>query len=125
LRSELITVPLPETFEDQEVKLTVRPGHAVERVRPPPESVDDFLRNLEATSFEPRSVVVSFEVGQSSVVHRGLVAESLPPGAIDRLTTTRQAIAPLEFRTMQHKIFPSADYLVGSGIVSVRVKKRP
>lgn len=124
LRSELITVPLPDTFEDQEVKLQIRPGHAVERVRPPPESVDDFLRNLEAISYEPRSVVVSFEVGQSSVVHRGLVAESLPPGAIDRLTTTRNALSPLEFRTMQHKVFPTSDYLIGSGTVSVRVKKR-
>lgn len=124
-RSELISVPLPESFENQEVKLTVRPGHAVERIKPPPESVQDLLHNFEDTTLEPRSVVVSMDTGEASVVHRGLVAESLPPGAIDRLTTTTHGLTPLEFRTTTHKVFPSSDYLVGSQVVTVRVKKRP
>lgn len=123
-RSEIITVPLPESFEGEDVKLTVRPGHAVERVKPPPESVIDLLHNFEDTTLEPRSVVVSIDTGETSVAHRGALAEGLPPGAIDRLTTKSQALSPLEFRTTEHKVFPSADYLIGSQVVSVRVKKR-
>jgi hypothetical protein len=116
---------LPSSFEAQELKLTVHPGHTVERVKPAPESVRDLLHNFEDTTFEPRSVVVSIDTGETSVAHRGLIAEGLPPGAIDRLTTTTQALSPLEFRTTEHQVFPSSDYLVGSQVVSVRVKKRP
>jgi SpoIVB peptidase S55 len=120
----VITVPLPKSLTGQDVRIQIRPGYSVPRVKPAPESLRDMVQNLAEPSYPPRSLVFSVENGESGVAYRGLVVDSLPPGAADRLSTTSSALGPLEFRSMSHQIETMPYYIVGSSQVQVHVKSK-
>lgn len=123
--SETIEVPLPPSLRGEEVKLEVRPGYSVLKVRAAPESLEELLSNLPDPTYEPRSVVVSFSTGEGGAAHRGVVASSLPPGALDRIGTTSTSLSPLAFKTARYQVYKTPLYMVGNGNVTIQVKKNP
>lgn len=119
---QVVSVPLPKNFAGRSVKLVVRPGYAVRRPMSAPESLDQLIANLGVPTLEPRSLVVSYETGDSGASHRGAIASSLPPSALDTLTTTSSSIAPARFEELEHVVTRLPLYMVGADAVEVRVR---
>ena len=74
-----ITVPVPRYLADTTLKLAIRPGHSVPREKATPESLGEFVTNLEDPIYPPKSVVVSYATG-GGVAFKGRVAEKPTPG---------------------------------------------
>lgn len=116
-----ITVPLPRYLAGTTVKLLIRPGHAVEHERAEPESLEDFIRNIERPIYPPKSVVVSYSAG-GGVAFKGQVANQLPPSALDSIVQQSSSYAPEAFRSEQRQVIDLPDFMLGEETVSVRVK---
>jgi len=125
LRSIVVSLPIPAQLNGQQVKISVRPGYAVPKVKPPAESLSQMIANLVDPTYSPRSLVLSIETGEGGVAHEGHVVEMLPPGALDRLTTTSASLGPVEFRTQAHTVKSLPYFVVGTQSVQVKIKKNP
>jgi len=116
-----LTIPMPRHLAGSTVKLAIRPGHAVPREKANPESLDDFIHNLENPTYPPRSVVVSYRSG-SGVAFEGRVAERLPPGAVDSIRQENYSFSPEPFASEQRHVIELPDYMVGMETVEVTVR---
>lgn len=118
----VISVPIPKSLAGKTVRLAVRPGYAVQRPRPAPESLDELIANLENPTLDPRSLVVSFSTGQAGAAHRGTVAAGLPPAALDLITTQSSSVSASRFDAQEHRVTPLPIYVVGTDTVEVSVR---
>jgi hypothetical protein len=116
-----LSVPLPRHLAGSTVKLTIRPGHAVQRERAEPESFDDFIANLESPIYPPKSIVVSYASG-GGVAFKGQVAKDLPPGALDSIQQQSASYSPEAFRSEQRQVIEQPFYVVGEDTVTIKVR---
>jgi hypothetical protein len=119
--TRVITVPMPRHLAGSTVKLSIRPGHAVEREKAAPESLDEFVRNLEEPLYPPKSIVVSYTSG-AGVAFKGRVVEKLPPGALDSIRQVNSSFAPQTFRSEQRHVIDLPDFMIGSETVTVKIR---
>jgi hypothetical protein len=120
--SRVMTVKVPDYMAGKTMKISIQPGYAVEPVRAAPENLGDLISNLEAGTELPESIVLSYETGEGGAAHRGVVAENLPPGVLDTMTSTNSTATPSQFRTEVHQVHKMPLYIVGSDSVSVKVR---
>jgi hypothetical protein len=120
--TRVISVPIPRRFAGQTLELRIEPGYAVERERAAPESLDDLIANFSDPVYPARSLVVSFDAGSSGVAHRGRVADNLPPGALDALSSVHSSLNPSRFGSRVRHVVSSSQFIVGDDSVSVRVR---
>jgi hypothetical protein len=80
--------------------VSIRPGHQVEREKPDPENLDDFITSLQDPIYPPKSIVVSYLSG-NGVAFKGRVAEHLPAGALDAIQQRTSTFAPQPFHSEQ------------------------
>jgi SpoIVB peptidase S55 len=116
-----ITVPMPRYLAGTTVKLLIRPGHSVEREKATPESLEDFIRNIEQPIYPPKSVVVSYSAG-AGVAFKGQVATQLPPGAMDSIVQQSSSYAPEAFGSEHRQVIDLPEFMVGTETVSVKVR---
>lgn len=116
-----ITVPVPRYLADTTLKLAIRPGHSVPREKATPESLGEFVTNLENPIYPPKSVVVSYATG-GGVAFKGRVAENLPPGALDSIRQRTASFSPEAFKSSRYHVVQLDDFMVGSDSVSVKVR---
>ncbi len=116
-----ITVPVPKYLADSTLKLSIRPGHMVEREKPTPESLGEFITNLENPIYPPKAVVVSYSSG-SGVAFKGRLAENLPPGALDSIRQRTASFSPEAFKSNRYHLAQLDDFMVGTDTVSVKVR---
>jgi hypothetical protein len=116
-----ITVPVPKYLADTTLKLSIRPGHSVERERPNPETLDEFIGNLEDPIYPPKSVVVSYASG-GGVTFKGRVAENLPPGALDAIRQRTASFSPEPFKSNRRHVVLLDNFMVGTDTVTVKVR---
>ncbi len=116
-----ISVPVPKYLAGNTLKLAIRPGHSVPREKANPETLAEFVANLEDPIFPPKSVVVSYAAG-GGVAFKGRVAENLPPGALDSIRQRTASFSPEAFKSNQYHVVELDDYMVGSDTVSVKVR---
>jgi hypothetical protein len=116
-----ITVPVPKYLADTTLKLSIRPGHSVEREKATPESLDEFISNLEDPIYPPKAVVVSYAAG-GGVAFKGRVAENLPPGALDSIRQRTASFSPEAFKSSRYHVVQLDDFMVGTDTVSVKVR---
>jgi hypothetical protein len=117
----VIQTQIPRRFAGDKVKLDIRPGYSVEKVKAEPENLDDLVAALQDETYPPRSVVVSYSAG-TGVAHRGQVAADLPAGALDALTPKSTSIAPEIFKAEHHDVTELKALLAGRESVTVRVR---
>jgi hypothetical protein len=117
----MITVPMPPHLAGSSVKLTILPGHSVPREQAAPETLAEFISNLENPIYPPKSIVVSYQQG-TGMAFKGRVAENLPPGALDRLRLRSNSIAPEPFQSKSHHVVQLNDFMIGAATVDVQVK---
>jgi hypothetical protein len=67
-------------------------------------------------------VVVTYDSGDDAVAYRGVVADNIPPGALDLITPTTSSVFPRPFRSTVRRVVPLPVFLVGSDTVQVSVK---
>jgi hypothetical protein len=116
-----ISVPVPKYLADTTLKLSIRPGHSVEREKATPETLAEFVGNLEEPIYPPKAVVVSYATG-GGVAFKGRVAENLPPGALDSIRQRAASFSPEAFKSNRHHVVQLDDFMVGSDTVSVKVR---
>jgi hypothetical protein len=116
-----ITVPVPKYLADTTLKLSIRPGHSVEREKATPETLDEFIANQEDTIYPPKAVVVSYSAG-GGVSFKGRVAENLPPGALDSIRQRTASFSPEAFKSSRYHVVELEDFMVGTDSVSVKVR---
>ncbi|HEU4578671.1 MAG TPA: SpoIVB peptidase S55 domain-containing protein [Polyangiaceae bacterium] len=116
-----ITVPVPKYLADTTLKLSIRPGHSVEREKANPETLDEFIANQEDPIYPPKAVVVSYAAG-GGVSFKGRVAENLPPGAIDAIRQRTASFSPEAFKSNRYHVVELDDFMVGNDSVSVKVR---
>jgi len=116
-----LTVPVPKYLADTTLKLAIRPGHSVEREKATPESLGEFISNLQDPIYPPKAVVVSYAAG-GGVSFKGRVAENLPPGALDVIRQRTSSFAPEAFKSSQYHVEMLDSYMVGMETVSVKVR---
>jgi hypothetical protein len=80
------------------------------------------VRNLEDTTYPPKSILVSFSAGSAAVAFKGHVVRNLPPGAMDAIRPTTSSIAPDAFQSDEKVIVPLGQYMTGTDRVSVVVR---
>jgi SpoIVB peptidase S55 len=119
--SRTISVPLPKYLAGNTVKLSIRPGHSVPREKANPETLSEFVDNLEDPIYPPKSVVVSYAAG-GGVAFKGRVAENLPPGALDSIRQRTASFSPEAFKSNRYQVIELEDFMVGSDSVSVKVR---
>jgi hypothetical protein len=116
-----ISVPVPKYLAGSTLKLSIRPGHSVPREKATPETLGEFVSNLEDPIFPPKSVVVSYAAG-GGVAFKGRVAENLPPGALDSIRQRAASFSPEAFKSNRYHVVELEDFMVGSDSVSVKVR---
>jgi hypothetical protein len=116
-----ITVPIPKHLAGNTLKLSIRPGHSVPREKANPETLTEFVGNLEDPIYPPKSVVVSYAAG-GGVAFKGVVAENLPPGALDSIRQRTASFSPEAFKSNRYHVIELQDFMVGSDTVSVKVR---
>lgn len=119
-----VAIDVPEHFAGETMSISIRPGYSVERVRPAPESLSQLIANLESATELPRSLVFTYETGEGGAAHRGVVAENLPLGALDVLTSTNSTLSPDQFHSEVHQVEEMPLFVVGDDSISVEVRKR-
>lgn len=120
--TRVLSVPIPRRFAGQRLDLRIEPGYAVERERAAPESLDDLIANFSDPIYPARSIVVSFDSGATGVAHRGRVADNLPPGAVDVLSSAHSSLNPSRFGSRVRHVVNSPQFVVGDDTVSVQVR---
>jgi hypothetical protein len=118
----VITVPIPSHLAGQTVTLEIAPGYSENKEKADPESLAELVRNLEDTTYPPKSLLVSFNGGSSAVAFKRHVVRNLPPGALDAIRPTTSSIAPESFQSDERVVVPLADYMTGTDRVSVIVR---
>ncbi|HTV20437.1 MAG TPA: SpoIVB peptidase S55 domain-containing protein [Polyangiaceae bacterium] len=116
-----ISVPIPKYLAGSTLKLAIRPGHSVPREKANPETLSEFVANLEDPIYPPKSVVVSYAAG-GGVAFKGRVAENLPPGALDSIRQRTASFSPEAFKSNRYHVVELEDFMVGSDSVSVKVR---
>jgi hypothetical protein len=122
--SRVLTVTLPPELQNQDVQLEIAPGYEVERPLAPAENLAELLANLQNPTEAPRSLVVSFDSGQTGAAYRGVVADALPLGALDRLSSSHSSLTVARFESARHLVTPLPYYVVGKDRVTVHVAPR-
>jgi hypothetical protein len=120
--TRVITVPIPRHLAGQTVSLEISPGYTENKEKADPESLSDLVRNLEDTTYPPKSILVSFSAGSAAVAFKGHVVRNLPPGAMDAIRPTTSSIAPEAFQSDERVVVPLGQYMTGSDRVSVIVR---
>jgi hypothetical protein len=116
-----ISVPIPKYLAGNTLKLAIRPGHSVPREKANPETLTEFVDNLEDPIYPPKSLVVSYAAG-GGVAFKGRVAENLPPGALDSIRQRTASFSPEAFKSNRYHVVELEDFMVGSDTVSVKVR---
>jgi hypothetical protein len=116
-----LTIPIPPALAGKKLTLSIRPGHQVEREKPEPEDLDDFIRNFDDPIYPPKSIVISYSSG-AGVAFKGRVAEHLPAGALDSIQQRTSTFAPQSFRSEQRHVIEIPEFMVGSEAVTIRVR---
>lgn len=117
----ILQVTLPRRFAGEKVKIEIRPGYTVEKVKAEPENVGDLVARFEDTTYPPQSVVLSYQTGPG-VAHMGQVAEDLPAGALDTLNARSTSISPELFKSEHNEATDLGAFLLGRDSVTVRVR---
>lgn len=120
--TRVVTVPIPAHLAGQTVNLEIEPGYAEERDQPAPDTLAELVKNLENPVYPAKSVVVSFNTGDSGVTFKGRVAHDLPPGALDAIRPATSSIAPETFATTTRVVVDLPQFMVGRDRVSVTVR---
>jgi len=120
--TRVVTVPIPAHLAGQTVNLDIEPGYAEERDQPAPDSLAELITNLENPVYPAKSIVVSFNTGDSGVTFKGRVAHDLPPGALDAIRPATSSIAPETFATTTRVVVDLPQFMVGRDRVSVTVR---
>lgn len=120
--TSVVKIPVPARYAGQELSISIRPGYMVERVRASPESLAELISNLEAGTYEARSLVFSYQTGDGGAAFQGVVAHDLPPGALDRLSTETSSRAPEQFKSMEHFVVNTPQYITGTDSITVKVR---
>lgn len=118
-----VSLDIPRHFAGKSVNLSIRPGYMVDQVVAAPSDLTELIANLEVGTELPMSLVFSYETGDGGAAHRGVVAENLPPGALDVLTSTTSTFSPLQFESQHHTVVPTPQYVVGTDSVTVKVRE--
>jgi hypothetical protein len=124
LTKKTYSLDIPAEYAGQELKISIRPGHSVDRVVAAPESLSELLSNLEAGTEAPRGLVFSYETGEGTAAYRGVVAENLPPGVLDRIGSTHSSRNPAQFSTVHHVTFETPHFVVGTDSITVKVRDK-
>jgi hypothetical protein len=119
--TQVISLPVPKHLAGQSVKIEIRPGYMVQRVRATPDSLAELFENFKDPTYPPKSVVLSYTDGDA-VSFKGRVAENLPPSAMDALRPTSATIAPEAYTAQTNRATPLKEFMVGSDTVSIDVK---
>jgi hypothetical protein len=119
-----ITVPIPKHLAGERLTLEIAPGYTQAKDKPAPENLRDLVRNFEDPVYPPKSVVVTFLDRSGAVAFRGMIAENLPPGALDAFRLTTSSIAPEAFRTQIRQVVELGEFVIGTDRVTVDVRKR-
>jgi len=122
--SRVLSVTLPPEFEDRDVTLAIEPGYDVSRPLAPAENLAELLANLQNPTEKPRSLVVSFDSGQTGAAYRGVVADGLPAFALDRLSSSHSSLTVARFESTRHLVTPLPYYVIGKDRVTVHVAPR-
>jgi hypothetical protein len=120
-QTKIVSVPIPAHLAGQTVTIQIAPGYSEEREVSEPESLDQFIRNLENPTYPPKSLVFSFSAG-GAVAYRGHVARQLPIGALDAMRPTSSSVAPSIIASPVRHVVSLPDYVVGRDRVTVTVK---
>jgi hypothetical protein len=120
--TKTLTVPLPAHLAGRTITLEVAPGYAEERDKAAPDSLREFIENLEEPLYPQRSVLVSYASPQATVTHKGRIAEDLPPGVVDTLRPTSSSLGPDAYVTSTRHVFPIGHFLVGRDKVTVSIR---
>ncbi|MDQ2643677.1 MAG: hypothetical protein M3020_07685 [Myxococcota bacterium] len=120
--TRVVSVPIPAHLAGQTLTLEITPGYSEEPETAPPDTLEAMIRNLEAQTYPPKSVVVSFSTGSPAVSFRGLVAKNLPPSALDALRPTTSSVGPDAFQSNARLVVPLSEFMVGRDKVSVKVR---
>jgi SpoIVB peptidase S55 len=121
LVTRTISVPVPKHLAGSTLQLAIRPGHSVPREKAQPDSLAEFVSNLEDPIYPPKSVVVSYATG-AGVAFKGHVAENLPPGALDSIRQNTASFSPDTFKSNRYHVVALDHFMVGSDTVSVKVR---
>jgi hypothetical protein len=121
--TRVVSLDVPKQFAGESVTFSIEPGYAVEPFRPSPESLGELISNLEVPSERHRSLVFSYATGNGGAAHRGVVAENLPPFALDVLTSTTASNSPAQFASQHHQVIPTSLYIIGTDTFTVQVRK--
>lgn len=119
---KIVSVPIPRHLAGQTVTLELAPGYTKPRDVAAPETLEALIRNLESSTYPPKSLVVSYAAGAGALAYNGHVARDLPPGAFDALRPTSSSVAPEAFRSETRLVVPLPDFMTGQDTVVLSVK---
>ncbi len=119
---KVVSVPLPAHLAGQTLTLEVIPGYAEARDKAAPNNLGELVRNLENPAFPAKSVLVTYDAGDSTVTHRGRVAQNLPLGALDTLRPTASSVAPDAYKTTTRNVFALDHFMVGRDKLTVTIR---
>ena len=117
-----VSVPIPAHLAGKTVKLSIKPGYREQRDQPDPENVGELIAVLQDPVYPPKSIVVTYKADASAIAYRGVVADHLPPGAIDLMTPTTSSVMPRPFPSTTRHVVRLPVYMVGEDSVTVKVK---
>jgi hypothetical protein len=119
---KVVSVPLPAHLAGQTLTLDILPGYSEARDKAAPNDLSELVRNLENPAYPAKSVLVAYDAGDSTVTHRGRIAQNLPLGALDTLRPTASSVAPDAYKTTTRNVFALDQFMVGRDKLTVTIR---
>jgi hypothetical protein len=119
---KVVSVPLPAHLAGQTLTLDILPGYSEARDKAAPNDLSELVRNLENPAYPAKSVLVAYDAGDSTVTHRGRIAQNLPLGALDTLRPTASSVAPVAYKTTTRNVFALDQFMVGRDKLTVTIR---
>jgi hypothetical protein len=122
--TKIIEVPIPRSLAGQTVRIKIEPAYQADRAVPSPENFQQLVEVLPKLDFPGEALVASFRLeNEAGAAFRGHIANRLPPGAVDMLRSTTQAVGPEVYSAEKQVVIPFKGFIFGQDTVEVKVRE--
>jgi len=123
VRSETLTLRIPDDAGGQDLQIEVNSGQSARPPRPIADSLDDLIDTLEAV-YPARSLVATiYREDEGLSTRHGLMAE-LPGSVLESLSASGTTVGPVRFKQMARRVIPTANLIEGEHAIKLAVKPR-
>jgi len=123
LRTQELEIPIATELAGETVRIEIRAAYSVDRAVPSPDTYAELVDALDKMDFPGEALVISYGVpNEASAAFRGKVANRMPAGMADMLSSRTDSVVPELFAAQTQIVVPMKGFVVGQENIDVKVR---